>query len=230
MAATASWRRVSNPMPLDRGSPMVSRAILQRAAFILLGLAASAASLPGQSSSLVDIRALMPQELRSSAFVLPARQAIHIDAVGAEPRRDRHNRDGRWWSSGDNDEWSTWPAAAWILDAATREVVWDLREARTERSEEGLRRYSGTIELPAGVYVAYFGSFVATSLSYSGSFDLASLYRSRRNRRGNPRYDGPYVEDGSFRQFALEITGAGRVATARDLDTAQRALTAATVI
>jgi hypothetical protein len=208
---------------------MFASAIQQRVAFLMLGLAAtSVPTLSGQSQSLVDIRELTPRELRSAAFVLPTRQTIRVDAVGAEPRNDR--RKGRWWSSGggDNDEWTTWPAAAWILNAATREVVWDMREARTERSGDGLRTFSGTVDLPAGVYIAYFGSYVATSVSYSGNFDLASLLRSRR--RHDARYEGPYVDDGSFRQFTLEIKGAGRAATTRDVDSAQRALTSATVI
>lgn len=206
---------------------MFSRVILQRAALVTLVLAPwSASALQAQSDSLVDIRNLTPQELRSAAFVLTSPQAVRIEAVGAEPRRDR--REGRWWS-GDNDEWYTWPAAAWILDANTREVVWDLREARTERSGDGLRSFTGRVELPAGTYIAYYGSFVATSVNSSRSFDVASLFRSGRRRR-DVRYGGPYVDDGAFRQFALEIQGAGRPADTRDVETAARAFNASTVV
>ena len=207
---------------------MHSRVMLQRVALATFGLVVwGAPSLPAQSRTLVDIGELTPQELRTAAFVLSAPQAVHIEAIGAEPRRDR--REGSWWSSGNNEERYTWPAAAWILNAVTREVVWDLREARTERSGEGLRTFSGSVNLPAGVYLAYFGSFVATSVSYSGNFDVANLFRSRRPRR-DARYSGPYVDDGSFRQFRFAVTGAGRPADGRDVDSAERTIAATAVV
>jgi hypothetical protein len=177
---------------------------------------------------LVDIRKLTPQEHRSAAFVLPTPQDLHLEATGAEPRRERRGRD--FWGSGNEDERTTWPAAAWILDVRTREVVWDLRTAETDRSREGLRRFSGTIRLPAGVYEAHFGSFPATSVSYTGNLD-SSVSRIRdRRRRGDVRFSGPYVDDGSYRAFALVIRGEGRPAGERDLDSATRAFTGSVVL
>ena len=204
---------------------MLSRIILQRAALLTLTLSTGRLhSVTPQSEPLVDIRGLTPQELRSAAFVLPAPQALHIEASGAEPRV---NRDGSWW--GDEDERNTWPAAAWILDARTREVVWDLRTARTERAANGVRHFTGSVQLPAGVYEAYFGSFVATSVSYRGSF-REFISQQRERNRDHVTYGGPYVDDGSYRQFGLEIRGAGRRATDRDVDSATRAFTASAVL
>jgi hypothetical protein len=151
---------------------------------------------------------------------------LQVEATGAEPRRDR-DRDG--WRWGDDDDRTTWPAAAWILDVRTRAVVWDLRTAETERSPNGLRRFSGVIRLPAGVYEAHFGSFVATSVSYSGDFkDLISLRRDQR--RGRVRYRGPYVDDGSYRDLGIVIRGVGRVAVDRDLDSASQSFTGSIVL
>lgn len=206
---------------------MFSRVTLKQAAVMMACAAVSPVVLHAQSQSLVDIRNLTPQELRSTAFVLMSPQLIQISAVGAEPRRDKQN--GQWWSGGDNEEWYTWPAAAWIIDARTREVVWDLREARTERSDAGLRTYTGSVQLPAGLYLAYYGSFVATSVSYSGNFDVATLFRSAQRRR-DARYRGPYVDDGSFRQFSFEVHGPGRPASAGDVDSATREFAANTVV
>jgi hypothetical protein len=204
---------------------MFLRVIRPTAALVTLVLAVGrTAVLQAQSESLVDIRNLTPRELRAAAFVLTSPQSIRIEAVGAEPRRD--TREGRWWSSGDNDD--TWPAAAWILDARTREVVWDLRAARTERTGDGLRRFAGGVDLPAGTYLAYYGSFVVRPVSSSARFDVASLFRSARGRP-DVRYGGPYVDDGSFRQFGLEIHGAGRPAAARELDSLARVFNATTV-
>ncbi len=178
---------------------MYLRVILERAFIGTLVLATwRAPTVRAQSTLLVDIRDLAPREHRSAAFVLPASHALHLEATGAEPRRERRGLD--FWGSGNEDERTTWPAAAWILDVRTREVVWDLRTAETERSREGLRRFRGTIRLPAGVYEAHFGSFPATSVSDTS------------------------------RAFAFVIRGEGRPAGARDLDSATRAFTGAVVL
>ncbi|MGH8623481.1 MAG: hypothetical protein ACRET3_15205, partial [Burkholderiales bacterium] len=78
-----------------------------------------------QNPSLVDIRDLTPHEHRVAGFVLTAQQELKITAVGAEPWPDRFRtrEDDEW----QDDEQTMWPAAAWILDARTRDVVWDLR-------------------------------------------------------------------------------------------------------
>ncbi|MGH7614219.1 MAG: hypothetical protein ACREMW_09315 [Gemmatimonadales bacterium] len=184
-------------------------------------------SIHAQSTLLVDIRNLTPQEHRSAAFVLPAPQALHLEATGAEPRRDRRRE---FWNWGNEDERTTWPAAAWIIDVRTRNVVWDLRTAETDRSREGLRRFAGTIQLPAGVYEAHYGSFAATSVTHTGNLD-SFISRSRdRRRQGEVRYSGPYVDDGSYRAFAFAIRGEGRPAQKEDLDSATRAFTGSVVL
>src|SRR5687767_11939121 len=88
-----------------------------------------------QSQPLVGIQELSPREHRVSAFVLAAPQELTIQAVGAEPWPDRlRTRDDEHWQ---DDEQTTWPAAAWILDARTRAVVWDLRAVNTRRESNG---------------------------------------------------------------------------------------------
>ena len=110
-----------------------------------------------QSQQLIDIQDLSPREHRMSAFVLVAPQELTIKAVGAEPWPDRlRTRDDKNWQ---DDEQTTWPAAAWILDARTRAVVWDLRAVETRRESNGLRRFSGTVRLPAGTYEAHYAYY-----------------------------------------------------------------------
>lgn len=173
-----------------------------------------APAVSAQSDLLVDIKGLSPQEYREAAFVLTTAQAIQVEAVGAEPRRDR-----RFDWFGRDDEQNVWPAAAWIIDARTRAVVWDLRTAATDRSSSGLRHFSGAVQLPAGVYLAEYGSFVSTSMSTNGGGDGLRV-----------RYGGPYVDDGSFRDFALRIRGAGRRAEREDTAAATRAFSEATIV
>ena len=135
----------------------------------------------GAAPVLVDIRDLTPREYRASAFVLTAPQDVQITAVGAEPWPDRlRQRDEKHWQ---DDDQTTWPAAAWILDARTRAVVWDLRSAETRRESTGLRRFSGTVHLPAGTYEAHYASYPASSVSFNGDFNLSLNDIIRLGRR-----------------------------------------------
>jgi hypothetical protein len=177
----------------------------------------------GQSEPLVDMQDLTPQEHRVAGFVLTTPQFLQIDATGAEPR---NNDDHSWW--GREDERDTWPAAAWIIDARTRNVVWDLRTAETTRARKGLRGFSGLIRLPAGLYEAHFGSYVANSVSH-GSKGLISL-GEKGVRVGDTYYRGPYVDDGSYEKFGLRVSGAGRRARDRELQDAARAFNASTIV
>lgn len=178
-----------------------------------------------QSQALVDIRDLSPQEHRMSAFVLATPQGLKIRAVGAEPWPDRlRARDDEHWQ---DDEQTTWPAAAWILDARTRAVVWDLRAVDTRRDSNGLRRFSGTVRLPAGTYEAHYASYPATSISFNGDINLNLEDIVRLGRRA--KYGGPYVEKGLYKEFGVTIDGAGRSASQDDIKAAHAAFTASAI-
>lgn len=184
------------------------------------------AVLYAQSDPLVSIRNLTPREHRAAAFVLPAAQEVRIRAVGAEPapdRRRRRDRDNDWW--GPDDERDVWPAAAWILNARTREVVWDLRTAQTER-DDGVRRFNGTVRLAAGIYEAHYASYPAQWMSTTGDGSLREILRGLARGDRDARYGGPYVDDGTFREFELVISGNGHTARGRELEDALRPFTA----
>src|SRR3989449_4348980 len=113
-----------------------------------LALLLALAQTPALPPALVDMRDLTPREHRAAVFVLTTSQEVKLSAVGAEPWPDQlRTRDAEHWQ---DDEQTTWPAAAWMLDARTRAVVWDLRATETRRESNGLRRYSGSVRLPAG--------------------------------------------------------------------------------
>jgi len=175
----------------------------------------------GQSpaQTLVDIHDLTPREHRTAGFVLAAPQELRVAAVGADPRPERESRN-RGKDSWQDDDRATWPAAAWIIDARTRQVVWDLRAAATDRSSNGLRRFTGTVRLPAGVYEAHYASYAAAWTSIDGA-----LLSGLRQLAGRVRYGGPYVDDGSYKEFSLTIAGAGRPAPESELADAAKAFT-----
>jgi hypothetical protein len=203
---------------------MASRPIVK---LLLAALAVPAAS-AAQADPLVSITNLTPREYRTAAFVLAAPQTLRIVAVGAEPAPElRRQRDRDWW--GPEEERDVWPAAAWILNARTRAVVWDLRTAPTQRSDDGLHRFDDTLRLPAGVYEAHYASYPAAWLSRTGDGSLRSIIRGLARGEDRERYGGPYVDDGTFREFELVIRGEGRPARPRDLDDARRAFTASAI-
>src|SRR3990172_9293539 len=171
---------------------------------LLVPFAASA-----QSDRLAAIRDLTPHEHRSAAFVLTGAQAVHTTAVGAEPAPERSRRDhDGWW--GPADERDVWPAAAWILDARTRAVVWDLRSARTARSDDGLHRFDDTVHLAAGVYEAHYASYPAAWLSRMGNGGWRAIIQGLARGNDGARYGGPDVDDGTFRE--VELIKIGRAA------------------
>ena len=181
----------------------------------------------GPAPILVNIHDLTPREYRTSGFVLPVAQDVQITAVGAEPWPDRlREPDERQWQ---DDEQTTWPAAAWILDVRTRAVVWDLRSAETRRESNGLRRFSGRVHLPAGTYEAHYASYEASSVSFNGDFNLSISDLIRLGRRA--KYGGPYVENGLYREFGLTISGSGqaRVASPEEITAARAVYTASAI-
>ncbi len=179
-----------------------------------------------QSQTIVDIQDLTTREHRMSAFVLAAPQELKIQAVGAEPWPDRlRSRDDKQWQ---DDEQTTWPAAAWILDARTREVVWDLRSVDTRRESNGLRRFAGPVRLPAGTYEAHYASYPASVVSFDGSIRLNDFEDIVRLGR-RAKYGGPYVEQELYKEFGLTISGVGRTASPEELGAARTAFTASAI-
>jgi hypothetical protein len=176
------------------------------------------------AQTLVDIHDLTPREHRTTGFVLAAAQELRVAAVGADPRPERRARD-RDKDSWQDDDRATWPAAAWIVDARTRQVVWDLRAADTEREANGLRHFTGTVRLPAGVYEAHYASYAAAWTSIDGM----SVINGLRELAGRIRYGGPYVEDGSYKQFSLTVAGVGRAAQDSEIDLAAKQFTATAI-
>ena len=174
-----------------------------------------------QAPALVDIRDLSPREHEVVTFVLPAATELKVKAVGAEPSPERVRERSR--DNWQDEEQTTWPAAAWIIDARTRAVVWDLRAVDTRRESNGLRHFDGTVRLPAGTYEAHYASYPASFVSFSDNMRrLSRLGRS-------VKFGGPYVDDGLYKQFALSITGPGHVASASEARTAREAFTGSAI-
>ena len=95
---------------------------------------------------IVSLKGFEAAEVRSQGFTLPRAMKVHVYAKGGGLRRFGHN-------AGDNPLF----AYGWILNASTREVVWQMDGANTKRDWD-YRVADQYLDLPAGSYEAYFAN------------------------------------------------------------------------
>ncbi len=92
---------------------------------------------------LADIKDIRPHQVKVEGFRLNSEQTVDIEAVGF--RRSRRMK--------------TMFTRAWILDAHSREVVWQLRDAEVLRKSRYFVEFEDRVTLPAGEYEVYYSSY-----------------------------------------------------------------------
>jgi hypothetical protein len=98
-------------------------------------------SLLAQGDLISEIRRVGSYEVKSDGFVLDSPQEVTIHAVAAS---DRYRGVG---------------TSAWILDKATRTVVWRLRSAKQHNRSRGLADCDDVAQLPKGEYEVYYSAY-----------------------------------------------------------------------
>lgn len=96
-----------------------------------------------QGEILTEIGDISEEGIKVEGFRLDTDQKIKIEAVGFRGSRRIEFMFTR----------------AWILDARTREVMWEMADAETKRKSRTLRQYWDTLELSKGDYEVYYSSF-----------------------------------------------------------------------
>jgi len=119
------------------------------AALTILGVASGIA----QAETLVEIDHLRNGDLEMVGFELTKGAEVDIEAVGVKARYN-----------------SSLIVYAWILDSDTREPVWKMTGARSDRGRDkkALRRAEKTTFLEAGKYEMYM--FAGDNLNFTGDF------------------------------------------------------------
>jgi 5-hydroxyisourate hydrolase-like protein (transthyretin family) len=117
-------------------------------AAVLFGLLVTFAptALHGEEPRIVALHGFETAEVRQQGFTLSRPMKVHIYARGGGLRQVLH-------TSSDNPLF----AYGWILNAATREVVWQMDGSNTKRDWE-YRVADRYLDLPAGSYEAYFAN------------------------------------------------------------------------
>jgi hypothetical protein len=94
-----------------------------------------------QNDILAEINDIPLETVRSAGFTIEGDQQVFIEAVGAgETGREL-------------------AANAWILNAQTREVVWEMFDAESSYRSRRLQEVNETVSLPAGNYEVYYAFF-----------------------------------------------------------------------
>jgi hypothetical protein len=120
--------------------------VIQCVVIVVLMAAFAPAGLRGEEPRLVALHGFETAEVRQQGFTLPRAAKVHIYAKGAGLRRFLR-------PSGDKPLF----AYGWILNATTREVVWQMDGSNTRRDWE-YRVADQYLDLPAGSYEAYFSN------------------------------------------------------------------------
>jgi hypothetical protein len=132
------------PFLLSEAAALI-RTIHAMVLFVLLAAFAPTA-LHGEEPRIVGLHGFETAEVRQQGFTLPRAMKVHIYAKGGGLRQIVN-------ASSDNPLF----AYGWILNAATREVVWQMDGSNTKRDWE-YRVADRYLDLPAGSYEAYFAN------------------------------------------------------------------------
>ena len=146
-----------------------------------------------EAEVLTELDRIRPYDVDLAGFSLDSEQTLEISAMGY-----RHG------SSRDDLQMTS----AWILDADSREVVWTLRDAESDRAGRHLREYSSEVTLPAGRYEVYFEA-VPTWGNYDDDDDDDDWnWGGVFNRRNWGGWDMDDFEDVSDEYF-IRVEGRG---------------------
>jgi hypothetical protein len=181
---------------------MSQRIIIAAAAACLL---AAPAAFAGEGV-LAEIQHLEPGRLEVRGFYLDRAQDVRVEATGID----------RTWRYGE-------VGGAWILDAASRRVAWDMRDADSRRAGRDLRSYDDEVHLGPGVYEVYYATYPD---------------RGWDSRDGGRQWWTSVVRDlvgwDDFRDLVgdlgIRVRGDGRSAAAGDLERARRRITDAALV
>jgi len=129
-----------------------------------IGIVTALAGGGAAAGELVRLDDLALYDLKSRGLELERGGSVRIEAIGmVRPGQERHWFSG-WWS----DEGDPLSVSGWVLDADTRETVWEMRyrDTDTVRGTHSLVEIDETIDLPAGRYEVYLFSGNAWAKRY----------------------------------------------------------------
>jgi len=139
-----------------------------------------------QETAVISLKDTVRTEVQARAFTLPRPMRVHVYAKGG----------------GEGDQ--PLHAYGWILDAATREVVWQM-DGRNAKAEGPFRVADQYLDLKAGTYEAYFSNH---GIGWSSVFGHGIRDLDRRKLAAGPQ---PAERDRFGFRAILESVRPGRL-------------------
>jgi len=106
---------------------------------------------PEKGTAIVTLKDFTKEEVRGAGITLSKDLTVHISAVGGGDR-------SFWRDAFGGDESDQMYAAGWIIDANTREVVWDMTMENTSGKSDH-RTFDNDVSLKKGSYEVYFMAY-----------------------------------------------------------------------
>jgi hypothetical protein len=165
--------------------------------------------------SVVELRDFRDQEVRAAGITVSKDVTVHISAVGGGEEREF------WRDLLDDDPPPQMYAAGWIINAETRQPVWEMTYDNTSGSSEH-REYDGDINLARGSYEVYFsahGYYWGNTFS-NGSMNIDRPQESHSMRRKGHRFVEIFAgrNDDRYRDFMELAKDWGVTLTSSDED------------
>jgi hypothetical protein len=130
--------------------------------------------------SVIELKDFRDQEVRGAGIIVNKDVTVHISALGGGERRPF------WRDIFDDDPPQRMYAAGWIINAETREPVWEMTYENTSGGSDH-REYEGDINLPRGSYEIYFS---AHEYFWGSEFSDGSMNIDRRETGHSMRRRG----------------------------------------
>ncbi len=145
---------------------------------------------------LVEIKNIRPERVKYAGFVLDKDQKVQIEAVGfqAEGRKDHR----------------VFLSNAWILDANTREIVWEMDEYYPQRERRHTIEIDEEVELPEGEYEIYYSAY-----PYSDKWNVES-FGDLIHTVFDEIFDRNHWEE-EYDSFKISVYGEGRSLSTEDV-------------
>jgi hypothetical protein len=128
---------------------------------------------PDSQKYFVTLRDFTKEEVKGIGFTLSKGLTIHISAVGGGSK----NIWNELW--GNKSQASGMYASGWIINADTRELVWEMSQSNTDGKEER-RKCEKDLQLKKGSYEVYFDAY---GFSKGSTFNFSSINIDRRENQ-----------------------------------------------
>ncbi len=128
---------------------------------------------PG-NKAVVSLKDFRDEEIKSAGFTLAKETQVHIHALGGGEKRS--------WENWFGDDEPQLYAGGWIINADTREAVWEMDFDNT-RGRDGRREFDGEVTLPKGSYEVYFAAYAFQNRKGFGDFSMNIDRRKEHSSR-----------------------------------------------